>query len=258
MSCVYAPASWNGVVRGGKTFLFSLTSSWFLTSDLNEISLHFFPHSFSHSMLLVGFCCVVLGVVMVFLFMRASGSALIPLKCEAWIPSEAPFSGLNNLWFSSHFAAPVSLCMSEAGGTGRAAVLSHHAKKWMGKDAFHITSVHFKLNGPRGLSRCSAFEALKRYLGAVWEEWVVWFFFFQFLPSDTNTKLFHLQRNKLDVPGWRLFILSNDESESAEFPQLGLLLLCIGLKTLTSAVRLIYSTKGVKSVSSCLNSVLKE
>lgn len=78
---------------------------------------------------LVGFCCVVLGVVMVFLFMLASGSALVPLKCEAWIPSEAPFSGLNNLWFSSHFAALVSLCMSGAGETGRAVVLSHCAKQ---------------------------------------------------------------------------------------------------------------------------------
>lgn len=42
---------------------------------------------------------------MVCLFSQASGSALVPLKCKAWIPSKAPFSGLNDLWFSSHFAA---------------------------------------------------------------------------------------------------------------------------------------------------------
>lgn len=89
----------------------------------------------------------------------------------------------------------------------------------------------------------------------------VFVLFFQFLPSDTNTRLFHLQRNKLDMPGWLFFLkmfVLKDESASTEFPQPGLLLLCIGLKTLTSAVRLIYSTKGVKSVYSCLNSVLNE
>lgn len=119
----------------------------------------------------------------------------------------------------------------------------HHAKKQMGKDAFHIISVHCKLNGPGGLSCCLAFEALKRYLGAVWKGFA---FFFLFLPSNTNTKLFRLQRTNLTCWHGCSSSFLKDESASTEFPQLGLLLLCIGLKTLTSAVRLIYPTKGVK------------
>lgn len=144
-----------------------------------------------------------LGMVMVFLFMQASGSALVPLKYKAWIPSEAPFGGLMNLWFFPHFASLVSLCTSGAGDMGGAAMLSHHAKKWMGEDAFRITWVHCKLDGPWGLSRCLVFEALKKYLGAVCKG-----FLLQFLLSDTNAKLFCFQRNKFEVPGWLFLILS--------------------------------------------------
>lgn len=174
---------------------------------------------------------------MVCLFSQASGSALVPLKCKAWIPSKAPFSGLNDLWFSSHFAIP---CLGQEMGWW--AVLSHHTKKWTGKDDFHIAVAPCKLNGPQGLSRCSALEVLKRYLGAAWKGG-----FFKFLPSDTNAKLFRLQRKKLDVPGRLFFILSKGWISQHWVSSAGPLLLCICLKTLTSAIRLIYSIKGVKS-----------
>lgn len=49
---------------------FSPTNTTLISSDQNEISLYFPPPPLVPSMLLVGFRCVVLGVVMVVLFCK--------------------------------------------------------------------------------------------------------------------------------------------------------------------------------------------
>lgn len=138
---------------------------------------------------------------------------------------------------------------------GRAAVLSHHARSEWGRMPF--TSLLFSANSMDhgGYFVIQHLKLEKIFQGSL--DRVAFFFPSSSCCLDTNTKLFFLQRNKLDVPGWLFFILSREWISQCWISSDTSLLSCVGLKTLTSAAGLIYSTKGGKSVYSCLNSVLK-
>lgn len=221
----------------------------FSKSEWN-LSAFFFIHSFSHTVLLVNSCHAVL-------FSQVSGCALFPLKHEVWIPSGNISVGPCNLWFSS-FAAP-GLCVPVCGrGREESSSAQPPCKEWTRKDAFHLTSVQCKLDGPWRLFYCSASKAWKDISGQSGQG-CLWFF----SPSVAailipTLNCFAFKGTNLTCQDGCSSSFLKDESASTEFPQTHLLLSCVDLKTLTSAAGLIYSTKGGKSVYSCLNSVLKE
>lgn len=179
---------------------FFCTDTLLISPNLNEIWVHFCFHSFSHTVLLVGFCCAVL-------FSQVSGCALFPLKHEVWIPS-----GIISVGHTACGSLPLlpwSLCLSLAGSMGRPAVLSHHARSEWGRMPFTSLLFSADLMDHGGYFVIQHLNPEKIFQGSL--DRVAAFFF----PSsscclDTNTELFFLQRNKLDVPGWLFFILSKE------------------------------------------------
>ena len=247
-SCVYVPTSWNRVVQGGKTpgFFSSLTPSWFLTSDLKEISLPFFPHFFPYSMLSVGFCCV-------FLFKQASGSALVPLtvRCGSQLK---PLSVGQIICGSLPTLLPQSLsaCLGEETRGKQWCWATVSRSEW---GSLPFTSLQFTASSidHGGYPIVWLLKPWKGILGQSGKG-----FFLSSCHLIPTLNCFAFKGTNLTCWDDCSSFFLKDESASTEFSQPGLLLLCIGLKTLTSAVRLIYSTKGVKSVYSFLNSVLEE
>lgn len=136
-------------------FFFS-TDILLISPNLNEIWVHFFFHSFSHTVLLVDFCYAVL-------FSQVSGCALFPLKHEVWIPS-----GNISVGHTVCGSLPLlswSLCACLWQGTWESSSAEPPCKKWMRKDAFHLTSVQCKLDGPWRLFCYSASKAWKDISG---------------------------------------------------------------------------------------------
>lgn len=127
------------------------------------------------------------------------------MKHEVWIPSRNISVG--HIICGSLPLLPWSLCACLWQGTWGEQQCSATTQEWTRKDAFHLTSVQCKCGGPWRVFYCSASKAWKGISGQSGQG------FLFFFPSsschlDTNTKLFRLQRNKPDVPGWLFFILS--------------------------------------------------
>lgn len=145
-------------------------------------------------MLLVFFCCV-------WFFLQASDCALILLKHGPWIPSEAPFGGLNILWLSS-VSCPCLCLQSGAGGRGGT---SFTAPACCVPDGLH------------GPCPCSAFEALKKYLWVVWKRRV-----FSSCHLIPTLNCFIFKGRNLKCQGGCFSSFLKDESDSTKFPWLSL------------------------------------
>lgn len=162
------------------------------------------------------------------------------------------------IWFVDLFLCCPGLCVHVCGrGHEEGSSAQPPCKKWTRNDALHLTSVQCKLDGPWRLFYCSASKAWKDISGQSGQGCG---FFFPPVPGNLVPTLncFAFKGTNLTCQDSCSSSFLKDESASTEFPQTHLLLSCVGLKTLTSAAGLIYSTKGGKSVYSCLNSVLKE
>lgn len=137
-------------------------------------------------MFLVNSCCAVL-------FSQVSGCALFSLNHEVWILSGNISVG--HKICGSRPLLPWSLCMSVAGDMRTAAVLSHHARSEGGR--MHFTSLLFSANlmDHGGSFIVQHLKPEKIFQGTL-DRVAFVFFTSSSCHLDTNTKLFHIQRNK--------------------------------------------------------------